>query len=154
MSGNHHEVKVPRPVLIGAGVLLACVMGIAATARSARLASPPPVPESAARVELRFADADDGSVVVLSADGEHELTRLQPGEEGFVRGVLRGMNRTRRLESLPQDAPFHLIRDVEGGLSLHDPQTDQRLELRSFGRTNYESFLALLDVGQRTGAER
>jgi hypothetical protein len=50
------------------------------------------------------------------------------------------MFRTRKLESIGREAPFLLGRTEDGRFVLQDPETGHSVELRSFGRTNYESF--------------
>jgi len=143
---HHHEQKVPRPILVGAAILIALSIGIAAVGRSNRVAA-----EEAREVdgvELRFADREDGAVVVLDADTGREVLVVEPEGDGFLRGVLRGMFRTRMLESVDRDAPFVLGRQPDGRFVLSDPETGHQVELRSFGRTNYETFAHLLDASR------
>lgn len=146
---HHHEQKVPAFVLVSAAALMAFTIVVAAAARSAPSATADDAPPPVAVAELRFEDRADGSVGVLDARTEREVAVLAPGGHGFERGVLRGMFRTRMLESIGTDEPFVLSREADGRLVLHDPSSGREVELRSFGRTNYESFLALLDAAQR-----
>lgn len=145
--GTHHEQTVPRGALIGAAVLLVATLGLAARARSAH----EPTDVAAAGVtsvrELRFEDRPDGAVAVLDAETGKEVGLVNPAEGGFVRGVMRGLFRTRKLESIPPDARFRLIRQRDGGLVIEDPESGHTVNLRSFGDTNHASFARLLEPG-------
>ena len=145
--GHHHEQTVPRGAVIGAAVLMLASIAIAAFARSSQAEADARVAPPVAEVMLRFADRADGAVLVHRADTGEEVAVLQPESEGFVRGVLRGLFRARRLESIDRDAPFRLAREVDGRFTLSDPSTGRSVELRSFGQTNYESFARLLAQG-------
>ena len=69
---------------------------------------------------------------------------ISPGTNGFLRGVLRGLARERKLQSIGTEPPFRLTRWDDGRLSLEDPATRQRIELASFGPTNAAAFARLL----------
>jgi putative photosynthetic complex assembly protein len=130
--------------LVAAAALLLTSLGLAASARGRDESvgrSDAPVSQG---VRLRFEDGADGSVVVLDASGARRLATVPPAEGGFVRGVMRGMFRTRKLESIDRTAPFHLLRLSDGALVLEDPTNGRRVDLRSFGDTNYRAFSALL----------
>ena len=137
-----HEQKVPRGALIGAAVVIVIAVVLAAMGKANRADAP--LPTVAQSVSLQFADLPNGGVAVRSADGSREITTLEPESGGFVRGVLRGMFRTRKLESIGREAPFLLGRTEDGRFVLQDPETGHSVELRSFGRTNYESFDRLM----------
>lgn len=143
--GKHHEQTVPRGALIGAAVLILATLGLAAEARHSRADDTHAV--VVASRDLRFEDRPDGAVAVLDADTGREVGRVNPAEGGFVRGVMRGLFRTRKLESIDPDARFRLIRHHDGGLVIEDPQSGHTVDLRSFGDTNYASFARLLDAG-------
>lgn len=143
---HHHEQKVPRPMIVAIGSLLVASLAIATYGRLTRAPSESQLTQQDAEfIELRFADAADGSVIVRRADSNEEVARFGPGEGGFVRGVMRGMFRTRMQERVPREAPFRLSRQLDGRFSLSDPSTGRVVELRSFGRTNYEVFAGLLE---------
>ena len=69
---------------------------------------------------------------------------LPPGTNGFIRGVLRGLARDRKLQRIGTEPPFRLTRWVDGRLSLDDPATGRRIELGAFGPTNAAAFAGLL----------
>lgn len=148
MAAHVHEQKVPRAAILGAAALMTFSTVVAAAARASHKA------ESAVRVtpteaiDIRFEDRPDGSLAVLAERGV-ELQLLAPGTNGFIRGVLRGMFRERKLESMGQDATFLLAREADGRLSLEDRQSGRKIDLSSFGPTNEEAFAAVLEAGKR-----
>jgi putative photosynthetic complex assembly protein len=91
--------------------------------------------------------------VLAAADGE-VVEILAPGTNGFVRGVLRGLARERKLGGMGEGPPFRLIRWDDGRLSLRDLATGRQIELVSFGPTQLETFTKLLRSagGNRTFA--
>jgi putative photosynthetic complex assembly protein len=77
------------------------------------------------------------------------VTEVAAGSNNFIRGVLRGMFRGRKLESLGHDGVFTLARQANGRLTLEDPETKRRVELDSFGPTNAGAFEGLLAAATR-----
>ena len=148
MSDHVHNQTVPRGVLIAAGAMMLCTLGLAAGARHAHLAEPPaPARPPMAAIDVRFADRPDGGIAMLDAKSGRELAVVPPRSGGFVRGVLRGMFRGRKLESLGREGQFRLAREADGRLSLSDPSTGRRVDLDSFGPTNSAAFVELLAAG-------
>lgn len=145
--GTHHEQTVPRGALIGAAILLVATLALAARARSTHEPTGVAAAQVASVRELRFEDRPDGAVAVLDAETGSEVGLVNPAEGGFVRGVMRGLFRTRKLESIAPDARFRLIRQRDGGLVIEDPESGHSVDLRSFGDTNYASFARLLEPG-------
>lgn len=145
--GIHHAQTVPRGALVGAAALLLATLGLAAEARYSRASSESPTVAVAASRDLRFEDRPSGAVAILDAHTGREVGRVNPEEGGFVRGVMRGLFRTRRLESIDPQACFRLIRRSDGGLFIEDPQSGHIVDLRSFGDTNQASFARLLESG-------
>jgi putative photosynthetic complex assembly protein len=95
---------------------------------------------------LRFEDRADGSIAVTDAR-TGQLVAQVSGEQGFVRGALRALARERKARGIGAEAPFELVSRPDGGLTLSDPVTQQRVELRSFGPTNAGAFAPLLHAG-------
>lgn len=146
MSGHHHHTQIPRGLLITVATMLVLCIGLAAGARRARLAAgPPPAPPARSEIGLRFADRPDGAIAVLEAASGQELDSIAPRSDGFIRGVLRGLLRARRIDSLDRDAPFVLARAASGRLQLSDPLTGRRIDLDSFGPTNAAAFARFLE---------
>jgi len=139
----------PRAPLIGAGALVAFSLVAAITGRmtgSHAIA----VSETAVAVrDLRFEDRADGAVVVSDADDDRTV-KVVTGQNGFLRGTLRGLARTRKSEGIGPAAPFRLAAWSDGRLTLDDPSTGRHVELEAFGPTNTAVFGRLLDL--RRGA--
>ena len=150
MSHHHHTQTVPRSVLLAAAAMILLSLGLAASARrayraeSSRLTAP-----ALESLEVRFEDRPDGAIAMLDAASGRELSLVPPRSNGFIRGVLRGMFRARRLESLGREGHFRLAREASGRLSLQDPQTGRRVDLDSFGPTNSAAFAQLLFAGRQ-----
>lgn len=149
---HQHAQTVPRAALVGAAVLIFTSLSLAAGARRAHLAAPaiaesPPIEV----VYVRFEDRADGSLVMLDAETPREVAIVPPRSNGFVRGVLRGMFRSRKLESLPRDAKFRLARESNGHLTLEDAEVSRRIDLDSFGPSNSAAFAELLSAARVVG---
>jgi len=151
MSEHSHRQTVPRAALWAAFTLILVSMGLAAAARRHNLqvaaqqlvASP-----SQASVDLRFADQADGGIAVFHATNGRQIHSVPPRSNGFVRGVLRGLFRARKLEAIDRDQSFRLSRESDGRLTLSDPQTGRRVDLGSFGPTNHAAFADILQAAQ------
>ncbi len=139
----------PRRPLIAAGLLIGFSLVVATTARLTGLGRTS-LPEAGvvAIRELRFVDRADGSVAVLEPADGSVIEILPAGTNGFLRGVLRGLARDRKLSGLDDGPPFRLIRWTDGRLSLDDPTTGRRVDLGAFGRGNAEAFARLVTLGR------
>ncbi|WP_405221687.1 photosynthetic complex assembly protein PuhC [Lentisalinibacter sediminis] len=146
MSDVHGD-RIPRPAIFGALALVVVTILAAAGARLTGVGTVE-VPPSAAvdSRELVFEDAADGSVVVRDAAGG-VLYVVEPGTNGFLRGVLRGLARDRKLRGIGPEPAFVLTRWADGRLTLEDPQTERRLYLGPFGSDNVKIFVTLLQTG-------
>jgi putative photosynthetic complex assembly protein len=151
MSG-HHEMNFPKPALWGAsGLVLLALLGTAAVRMGAlpEVANPQAMRAEAqvapiAQRDLRFADRKDGAVVVSDLAGATVATIYPDSEQGFVRGVMRGLARERRLKDASMQAPFRLQLWADNGLTLTDLATGRQIELGSFGPTNRAAFAVML----------
>ncbi len=63
----------------------------------------------------------------------HTPFEVVQGQNGFLRGTLRGLARARHSEGLDDRTPFHLAAWPDGRLTLDDPATGRRLDLEAFG---------------------
>lgn len=98
--------------------------------------------------DLQFTDGDRGAVLVYDA-AEHRLVdTIAPGAGGFVRVVLRGLARERKLSDIGPVPPFRLTRFADGRLMLTDPSTQKQVDLGAFGDANARSFARLMTVGR------
>lgn len=149
MSDPH----VPKGALMAAAGLIGTAL-IAVIAVRTGL-TPPPLTAAQQRVErhipvavsrdLQFLDRKDGAVLVRDARTGETVTAIAPGmDQGFVRGVMRGLARDRHARGVGSAPPFRLTlyRDTE--LSLIDTATGRTIELASFGPINRAAFAVLL----------
>ncbi len=151
MSG-HGEMQFPKGALWGA----AAVIGFAFLATLAvrggilpQVADPQAMRAEAsiapvAQRDLRFLDRADGAVVVETLEGVTVATVMPASEQGFVRGVMRGLARERRLKNVGMEAPFRLALWEDNGLTLTDLATGRQIELGAFGATNRAAFAVML----------
>jgi putative photosynthetic complex assembly protein len=93
--------------------------------------------------QLRFEDRPDGSIAITDARSGEPVSAVH-GEQGFVRGALRALARERKARGLGPEQPFQLMLRTDGGLTLYDPATTQRVDLEAFGPTNADNFARLL----------
>jgi len=94
--------------------------------------------------KLHFVDLPDGIVSVINADNGVEIIRLEKGEDGFMRSVMRGFVRERKAQGLGPETPFELALWENGLVSLIDPATTRRVEISAFGKDNVDAFTRLL----------
>ena len=134
----------PRAPLIGLFAIVGLSLAAAVAGRMTHTSAvEPPTGALVAARDLRFADGADGSVVITDARDGSPVDVLT-GENGFIRGTLRGLARTRRSEGIGSEDPFHLASWSDGRLTLDDPATGRHLELEAFGSLNTEVFGRLL----------
>lgn len=159
MSHAHSET-VPKGALYAAAALVLTAVAATATVQLAGIphsASPELVraAEHATPVQsrlLRFTDRADGAVVIEDVGSGAMAGIVEPGSKsGFIRGVMRGLARERRMHGFGQSEPFKLTLWKDGQLSLIDTATGRALELGAFGATNRAAFADLLKA-ERTGA--
>jgi len=130
---------LPRSALIAVGTVLAgCLIAVSAVRLSGVSVRAPDAPTVASRM-LRFDDLPDGSVAVIDARTGVQIEAVS-GEQGFLRGSLRGLARERRLRDIGAAPPFELLARADGRLTLSDPATGQRIDLESFGPENAAVF--------------
>jgi len=150
MSDPFEGRPFPRGVLIGAAALIVFVIGAAAMVRmtGVGVTEIPPAPVVEAR-ELVFLDQGHGrTLVVVPAHGDVAedgvVAELESGVDGFVLGVMRGMQRDRKVRHVPPEKPYLLALREDGRLLFEDPNTGARIDLRAFGPDNLASFAKLL----------
>ena len=143
---------IPRPVLLGAGFMLASVLVLAMVLGPIK--HEPPAPAAALTLapgqtllrELRFTDGADGSVLVIDG-ASGRLVEAMQGEQGFLRGVLRGLAQERLRRGIGSGPVFKLMASADGRLTLADPSTGRSVDLESFGRDNAATFARWLQAG-------
>jgi putative photosynthetic complex assembly protein len=156
MSTHSHADMLPRGTLITAGALVLFALTATTTVRLAHIpaaASPVALRDAnhmvpVAQRNLRFVDRADGAVVIEDVDQGATASVIEPGQKtGFIRGVMRGLARERRMHGVGNQPPFNLSLWRDGELSLTDSATGRSIEMTAFGSTNRASFLALLPKG-------
>lgn len=145
-SASHGDPGVPRASLQAIGALLALTIVAAGAGRLAREHAPDaPSPVLQSRA-LQVLDRADGGIDVRDARDGAPIEELH-GEQGFVRGVLRGLARERKRRGLGPDAPLQLVARADGRISLEDPSTGQHVPLDAFGPENLAPFARWLPAG-------
>jgi putative photosynthetic complex assembly protein len=148
---NHsHEQTVPKGAIWFAVGMIGFTLIAAGTVRLglAPVAASPVAVRTAAHLaptatrSLSFADRADGGLVITdTASG----VAVAPGEpSGFIRGMLRGLGRERRMKGVAPATPFRLESWSNGQLSLTDTGTGRSIELSAFGSTNRAEMARLL----------
>jgi putative photosynthetic complex assembly protein len=144
------DIKVPRSVLIGAGMLLSLTIVAIATARLGGLPEAPRGEATgvARSLELTFLDDPNGLMTALPVDAGGKEAALTPEGTSFVRGMMRGLQRERMRRGVSPDAPFRVTQWSDGRATLSDPGTGVSVELEAFGADNAAAVTRLIgDVG-------
>ncbi|GJD80513.1 photosynthetic complex assembly protein PuhC [Methylobacterium gregans] len=148
----HSEIlgSGPGPVLLGAGGLLAFALLAVLAGRGPPVAAPPEVETPpAAALAFRAEDRADGSIALREAGSARVVATIRPGEDGFIRGTLRGLAQARQREGLGPQEPFRLVRYPDGRLVLDDAATGRHVALQAFGPTNAAAFGRILEEAHR-----
>jgi putative photosynthetic complex assembly protein len=138
----------PRLPLTAIILLISFTLGGVAVARLAGV-SPHIVIHTDEPVEtrlLRFEDRKDGSVAIMDAKTSTDIAVAAPGTNGFLRGTLRGLMRTRKLREIAKTEPFRLERYATGQLVLVDTRVNKDISLDAFGPSNAAVFAAFLST--------
>lgn len=145
MRESDHNRPLPRAMLYAAAAMVILSITLAATSRLTGIGRTEfaAVPAVESR-DLLFEDRQDGAVTIYAAEDGSVVGVLPPGSDGFIRGVLRGLARDRKLHQKGADQPFRLTRWADGRLSIDDPTTGRQIDLGAFGPTNAQAFARLL----------
>jgi putative photosynthetic complex assembly protein len=135
---------VPRRAVWAAFAVLGLVLAGVASVRLSGVSIREPDARTVAVRELRFADRPDGGITVLDAHSGNVLDVVH-GEQGFLRGTLRGLARERKRRGITGEAPMQLIARADGRMTLADASTGERIELDSFGPTNVAVYARWLE---------
>lgn len=149
---SDEPVSVPKtstpilPLVACAVLALSTLVGVSVvrlTGLGSGLSDVAPVVQERA---LRFEDRTDGGITVLDARNGAVIGDVAPGTNGFLRSAMRGLVRERKREGIGPQLPFELVIRGDQRLTLEDPGTGRRIDLRSFGPTNAGVFENLLYV--------
>jgi putative photosynthetic complex assembly protein len=138
----------PRLPLMGV-IALVCVavVGVSAARLAGFQAAAPMFSEAPAESRLlRFEDRPDGGVGVIDAKTDQDIAVARPGTNGFLRGALRGLMRTRKRQGIAQTELFRVERFASGQIVLTDMATATNIPLNAFGPTNAAVFAAFLST--------
>ena len=138
----------PKFALYAAGLVVVLTIGAAALGRYQTQQNPPVTTQIQepvqSFVDLQFYDEADGSVIVKNAASSAVVLTILPGEDAFIRAVLRGFVRDRTAMKLSRETPFRLYQLVDTRLVIEDIATKKRVNLRAFGPTQQAAFARLL----------
>jgi putative photosynthetic complex assembly protein len=137
--------RFPTLPLFGAGALIVVALLAASVARvsdvgTTRVTYDAPLEQR----DLLFADRSNGAVAVHAAGSGELIALMEPGSNGFVRIVMRGLARERLANGVGEGPPFTLTRWTDGRLTISDPTTDRTIALTGFGKDNVHAFAKLL----------
>jgi putative photosynthetic complex assembly protein len=154
---HDHSNTIPPSAPMFAGLLVAFSIALAVAVRLgfAPHSAVPTVERTRAHVPmveqrlLSFTDQADGSVLVVDARNSTPVATIAGEKQGggFIRGVMRGLARDRRMRGMGSAAPFQLTLWRDGDLSLTDTATGRQIELGGFGPDNRAAFAQFLKHG-------
>ena len=151
MCESFEKRPLPRSVLLSAAALVAFAFVAVSIGRFTELGeAPKPQAEALQSRDLLFLDRADGAVLVYEVGMETALDVLEPGTNGFLRGVMRGVARERKLSNVSNSDPVRPTLWDDGRLTLDDLSTNYHVGLIAFGPTNAGAFARLLNVRRAT----
>ena len=89
-------------------------------------------------------DLANGAVGVFHADSGTTIARYESGQGAFVRTIFRSLVRDRRVQGVSAAPVFTLYTLSGGDITVEDPSTNSRIQLRAFGEPNAEHFRQML----------
>jgi putative photosynthetic complex assembly protein len=152
MSDPFRDKEMPKAAVLAAAALVGFTLLAAAGARfTGHGTTQTPTARAVEVRDLRFEDRADGAVAVYESASGVPVAVFEPGTNGFLRSVMRGMARERRRQDVGAEPPFRLTRWSDGRLSLDDAATGRHIDLEAFGPDNSVVFarLMLADSGAR-----
>jgi putative photosynthetic complex assembly protein len=147
VSQTIQEPVVPKGGVLAAAALILFSLATVATVRLTGMGEVHmTLPAAVQSRDLQFADGDNGTVLVYDARDHQLVDTLAPGTNGFIRVVMRGLARERRLGDIGAQPPFRLTRYAGGQITLTDTSTGKQIDLGAFGSTNTEAFARLMNL--------
>jgi putative photosynthetic complex assembly protein len=142
-----HEPVVPRGWLLAAAALVLFALAAVTTVRVTGVGGVHmTLPAAVESRDLQFEDGEGGAVLVFDASDHRLVDTLAPGSNGFIRVVMRGLARERRLGDIGAQPPFRLTRYAGGQITLTDTSTGKQIDLGAFGSSNAEAFARLMNL--------
>lgn len=124
-------------------VLIALIATLTARLTGYKPQTVEPSPATDTR-SLVFTDLGGGIIEIHDGFDDRLLLRIGPGEEAFLRSVVRGLARQRRAIADRRDIPFDLARLEDGRLIISDAVSGEVIQLNAFGEPNLQVFSDLL----------
>lgn len=147
MSDPFQHQPLPRPALWALfGLVAFSLLAVVVAQAFGYKAGQVPAESVIEQRELRFSDGEAGMVYIWDAGQDVLMGSILPGNENFIRGVLRSFARERRSRGISDQEPFRLARHSDGRLTIEDPTTGRLIDLQAFGATNSGAFARLLAV--------
>jgi putative photosynthetic complex assembly protein len=147
MSQVIHEPVVPRAGVFAAAALVLFALTAVTTVRLTGVGGVHvALPAAVESRDLQFEDGKNGAVLVFDATDHQLVDTLAPGSNGFVRVVMRGLARERKLGDIGAQPPFRLTRYAGGQITLTDTSTGKQIDLGAFGSSNTEAFARLMNL--------
>jgi putative photosynthetic complex assembly protein len=112
---------------------------------------PPPVKDTASVIatrQLRFIEQPGDHMAIVDAANGRKLESIKSTADGFIPGVMYGMEVARRRYGIDLSAPYGLSQLSDGRVVLADPPTHNEVDLESFGDANAALFTALLHIDE------
>ncbi len=94
--------------------------------------------------QLSFVERPGDQMAIIDARNGLQAGQVRSTADGFVPGVMYGMEVARRRFGVDLDAPYKLTELSDGRVLLTDPPTHNEIDLESFGTANARQFAALL----------
>ena len=133
--------RIPIPPLIGlAGVGAVAIVALWPVAPSHE------TPTVIASKELRFIEEPQDRMAIVDVKTGKQVAMVRSTADGFVPGVMYGMEVARRRYSVDLNAPYRLTQLSDGRVLLTDAPTHNEIDLERFGTANAATFAALLHV--------
>jgi len=150
---HHHERPFPKGALWFVAIVVTFTMMSAGAVRLgyAPISASPVAVRTAEHLtptasrDLSFVDQTGGGLLITDVKSGEAAKTIKPGEpSGFIRGLLRGLGRERRMKHVDKTVPYRLESWPNGQLSLTDTGTGRSIELNAFGPTNRAAMAELL----------
>lgn len=85
--------------------------------------------------QLRFKHLGEERFAVVNTELQQTIGTMELGNDGLLRGALRGFERVRGRRGLPSDTDYQLVLWDTGQVTLSDLSTNQHVPLDAFGPT-------------------
>jgi putative photosynthetic complex assembly protein len=147
MSEALREPMIPKGGLFAGAALVLFALAAVTTVRLTGVGGAHmTLPAAVESRDLQFEDGKNGTVLVFDAADRQLVDTLAPGSNGFVRVVLRGLARERKLGDIGARPPFRLTRYANGQITLTDTSTAKQIDLDAFGSSNTAAFARLMNL--------